>query len=153
MRKEGGRFRERLSSQSGRVQKRRKRWRKQRRHRRTEPGWGTKEWNAQWCGTNTTTIQKDRHEPGPDGKERWKEDDILPLTPKLRHMGQGLWKQGHTILSRAQHDRWTVQRYHLGTNEEVFNAGLYASTLNQIPHNTLSHELQWQRQGPGPHDN
>jgi len=41
-------------------------------------------------------------------------------------MGQGLWKQGHTILSEAQYDQWTGEGYHLGTNKEVFDAELYA---------------------------
>jgi len=41
-------------------------------------------------------------------------------------MGQTPWKQGHTILSEAQYDRWTGEGYHLGTNKEVFDAELYA---------------------------
>jgi len=41
-------------------------------------------------------------------------------------MGQTLWKQGHTILSEAQYDRWAGEGYHLGTNKEVFDAELYA---------------------------
>jgi len=41
-------------------------------------------------------------------------------------MGQGLWKQCYTIISEAQHDRWTGDGHHFGTNKEMFDAELYA---------------------------
>jgi len=73
----------------GKNPKRRKRWQMQRpwngqarrtRPGRTDPGWRTKKWDAQWCGKKVQgtaqpqTIQKDRQEYGPDGKENggWK---------------------------------------------------------------------------------
>jgi len=74
-------FRERLSSWRGRIQKRRKRWRKQRpwngqKRRalsgRTDLGWGicAVVWQEEaGDGTTPQTIKKDRQEHGPDGKE------------------------------------------------------------------------------------
>ena len=58
----------------------------------------------------------------------WKTTSYYPHQSGGRGDGtwDKLWKQGHTTLSEAQHDRWTAKGYHLGTNKKVFDAGLYA---------------------------
>jgi len=129
MGKNGESFRERLSSKSGRIQKRWKKWRKQQpwngqartRPGWTDPGWRTKEWD-EWCGREKNHPKKD----GPDGEENCGRR-TTSYHPHGRYMSQGLWKQVHTILSEAQHDRWVGKGYHLGTNKKVFDSEFYAS--------------------------